>query len=286
VKRAGLVVNPTKVDDADALRAMIAEVSVEHGWDAPVLTLTTAEDPGLGQTRSLLVEGVDVVLVAGGDGTVRAVAHGLAGTGNLLARNLDLPMDRDAAVALAFDGAIRRFDLGRLGGEEGSAFAIMAGMGLDAAMMRDTPERLKGAVGWPAYLVGAVRSLRRGRVAVTLTLDDAAPVHRRVRTVLVGNVGRLQGGIELLPDARPDDGVLDVCVIAPRSLPDWAMVALKVVRGRHDRQRRVEWFRARTVTVQCDRPQPRQLDGEVVDDGARLDVEVLPGALSLCVPVE
>jgi diacylglycerol kinase (ATP) len=162
----------------------------------------------------------------------------------------------------------------------------MAGLGFDAAMMRDAPERLKKTVGWPAYVVSATRHLRGRRTKVTLTIDDEPPMSRRVRTVVVGNVGRLQGGIPLMPDARPDDGVLDVVVIAPRNVLDWARVSARVLSRRQRPDFRVERFRARRIRIHADTPQPQQLDGEVIGEGTDMDIEVKPLALLVRVPSE
>jgi diacylglycerol kinase (ATP) len=146
-------------------------------------------------------------------------------------------------------------------------------------MMRDAPEGLKKRVGWPAYVVSATKHLRGRGIRVTLTLDDGEPLHRRVRTVVVGNVGRLQGNFPLLPDAVPDDGVLDVVVIATRNILDWARVGTRVMRRADVPDRRIERFTAKHVLIEASHSQPRQLDGDVIEDGRRLDIQVEAGAL-------
>jgi diacylglycerol kinase family enzyme len=155
-------------------------------------------------------------------------------------------------------------------------------MGFDAEMLADAPEQLKAKVGWPAYVVSAARHLREARHSFTLTLDDRQPFSVRGRGVLVGNVGRLQGGLWVLPDALPDDGVLDVAVIEARSLAGWAVLAASVVLRRPSR--RLETFQARTVVVGCDDKLPTELDGEVIGESCRLEVRVEPHALRLLVP--
>lgn len=123
-KRAAVIVNPTKIDSMVELRSRLVAVMAAHDWDEPMILETTAEDPGLGQTRAALEAEVDLVCAMGGDGTVRAVAQELsgtttplgllpAGTGNLLARNLLVPMDTvEAAVAVATGGRNRHIDVG------------------------------------------------------------------------------------------------------------------------------------------------------------------------------
>jgi diacylglycerol kinase family enzyme len=146
-------------------------------------------------------------------------------------------------------------------------------------MMRDAPEGLKKKVGWPAYVVSATKHLRGRGIRVALTLDDGEPLNRRVRTVVVGNVGKLQGNIPLLPDAVPDDGVLDVVVISIRNVFDWVRVGSRVMRRADVPDRRMERFTAKHVLIEASHPQPRQLDGDVIEDGRRLDIQVEAGAL-------
>lgn len=297
MSRAALVLNPVKTTDPDGLLEVLQRRCRELGWPEASVHETTAEDPGGAATRAALEAGADVVLASGGDGTVRAVAQALAGTaaalavvpqgtGNLLARNLDLPMDPGDAIELALTGPRRTIDMGEVAGDPALSFAVMAGIGFDAAMMRHAPEGLKGLVGWPAYLVGAARSLRRRRVPVSIRMDGDPPVEQRVRTVLIGNVGRLQGGLELLPDAQPDDGMLDVAVVDPRHAADWPMLVLRVLRRKHGLDRRWRVFQAAEVVVRADAAQPRQVDGELIDDSAELRVAVRPAALLVCAPAD
>jgi diacylglycerol kinase (ATP) len=288
VSRAAVVHNPTRATDLPALKRRVEPVMARAGWEPPLWLETSVEDPGAGMARQAVDEGCDVVFVAGGDGTVMAVATALAGTGvplailptgtgNLLARNLDLPFtDEEACLRIGLTGRTRPIDVGAV---EGRKFVVMAGLGFDAAMMRDAPEGLKKRVGWPAYVVSATKHLRGRGIRVTLTLDDGEPLHRRVRTVVVGNVGRLQGNFPLLPDAVPDDGVLDVVVIATRNVLDWARVGTRVLRRADVPDRRIERFTAKHVLIEASHSQPRQLDGDVIEDGRRLDIQVEAGAL-------
>jgi diacylglycerol kinase (ATP) len=288
-----LVVNPVKVADPGSLLERVAARCGELGLPAPRIVSTTVEDPGEGQARDAARGGAQLVLVAGGDGTVRAAAQGLRhtgvpvgilpqGTGNLLTRNLGIPQDEDEALEVALTGADRTVDLGRL--EDGTAFAVMAGTGFDARMMREAPQGLKGVLGWPAYIVGGARGLRRSRVHVRIRVDDGEPRQAVVRTVLVGNVGRLQAGLELLPDAVPDDGALDVALVAPRKARDWAVLIGRALARRHRPDRRLELLRGRRIQVRTRRREPRQVDGELIDDGLGFTAEVDPAALVIRVP--
>jgi diacylglycerol kinase family enzyme len=201
------------------------------------------------------------------------------GTGNLLARNLDLPLDDEAAaLRIGVNGATRHIDVGAI---EDKKFVVMAGLGFDAAIMRDAPERLKKTVGWPAYIVSGAKHLRGRRISVRITIDEEEAIERRVRTVLVGNVGKLQGGLVLLPNARPDDGMLDVAVLAPRNGLDWLRLSGRVLRRADVPDRRMERFRGKHIVIETDRPQPRQLDGDLIEDGETMDIEIEAGALAV-----
>jgi diacylglycerol kinase family enzyme len=286
-----VVVNPSKVADLEERRTQICKALAEAGCPEPMWLSTTPEDPGCGQTRQAVAAGVDVVFACGGDGTVMACVSELAGTpvalcvlpsgtGNLLAANLDLPTEVADGIALALGPGRRRIDVGAL---EERSFAVMAGMGFDAAMMDATPDGAKKRLGWVAYVLGGLRRLRDRPMRIRLRLDGGPALRRRARSVLVANVGKLAGGIPLLPDAEPDDGLLDVAVLSPRHLADWLALGWALVR-RSPRPARLETFRASRVEVTSNRPQPRELDGDLIEPAAALRVVVRPAALLVCVP--
>ena len=283
-----LVVNPTKTSELpDLLRV------VERLADEPVeLRETTLEDAGEGLARAAVADGARLVLAAGGDGTVQAVACGLAGsgvplgvvplgTGNLLARNLGLPLDRGDAVAVALGGRDRLIDLGsvQLDEQPPTHFAVMAGLGFDAEMMSDAPAGLKSAVGWPAYVVSGLQHLRDRPHAVELLIDGSATVRLSVRGVVVGNVGQLQAGVALLPDAVPDDGLLDVVALAPRHLADWGRVVLRLVTRSTRYDPALRRWTARSIELRSAVPVQAQLDGEPSGAVRRLRIAVRPAAL-------
>jgi diacylglycerol kinase family enzyme len=288
--RTAVVVNPNRVEGTDELRHQITDQLAAAGWPAPDWLETTAEDPGTGQARRAVEDGVDVVLVCGGDGTVRAVIEGLAGTqtalavlpggtGNLLAANLDVPTDVPDGVDTVLRRGRRLIDVGEA---DGKTFAVMAGMGLDAATMDDAPTALKNAAGSIAYVWSALRHLADDEMHVAVSVDGGPPMRRHARSVLVGNVGRLQGGVTLLPEAQPDTGVMEVAILAPRNLGHWLQLLVGVAL-RHKRVPSREIHRGAHVVIRSDRPQPRQLDGDVLEPGRTLEVTVRPQSLWVCV---
>ena len=309
-KRLGVVLNPTKLEgDGAAERATINRVCGDAGWAEPLFLETTENDVGFGQTRAALAEGVDVVCAFGGDGTVRAVAQEMirtgvpmgllpGGTGNLLARNLELPTDDLArAVTVALTGRNRHIDAGWLTldpGEshleehvgEGSstgtrrhAFLVMAGLGLDAAIMEDTSEKLKAKIGWTAYVPAGLKHLLVERFKAHLSVDGGPPSTVRARTVLIGNCGKLTGGINLLPDAQPDDGTLDVVVIAPKGLAAWVAVAARVLTKSGRTTQTLDRYRCQSVGIRVDHEQKIELDGDIIGEATHIEIEVQARAL-------
>jgi diacylglycerol kinase (ATP) len=289
--RAAIIVNPAKSDAVD-LRKQVDKTLAAAGWSPSLWLETTPADPGFGMAEAAVEAGVQLVVICGGDGTVMACLDALSqsglpvavlplGSGNLLARNLGIPLEFDESLDVAVNGDDRRIDLGRVGDQP---FAVMAGMGFDAAMMADTTEGMKRLAGWPAYVASALRHLRDPVMRVQLSIDGGPAVCRSARTVLVGNVGQLEGGLELLPAAAADDGLLDVVIVAPRTLRDWVRVAYRIIRKPHTRDRHLERFQGQVISIEADREVPRQVDGEVIDDGRRIDARVEPGALIVRVP--
>ena len=288
---SAVVVNPSKVDDIEQLRRTVDDTLSRAGWPAPQWFETTPDDPGRGQTRAAVESGAEVVFVCGGDGTVMSAVSALvgtdasmailpAGTGNLLAANLGLSTDLAAGLEVALESGLRRLDVGAV---QGKHFAVMAGMGFDAHMLDATSDTAKAHIGWAAYVLGALKHLKDRPMRVTIRIDDGKPMRRRARSVLIANVGRLQGGVRLLSEAVPDDGVLDIAVLTPRTLRNWAALGWGLMR-RSDRVPSMEVFRGAKVEVISNRPQPRQLDGDLIETGDRLIAEVIPGAFWLCVP--
>jgi diacylglycerol kinase family enzyme len=208
------------------------------------------------------------------------------GTGNLLARNLSLPLQMDTALEVVLAGQDRAIDLVRMSGDgmEPDHFAVMGGLGLDAAIMAGAHDELKKKVGWSAYFIAGLRHFRDPAVRVEISVDGEPPVRYRARTVVIGNVGTLTGGIPLLPDAAPDDGRLDVVVVAPRRLLTWVRVLVRVLARRRVTDERLDRRTGRTVTVHAEHPTARQMDGDACGLGTDITATVEPGVLLVRVP--
>ncbi len=302
-----VVVNPTKFDDLDEVRVAVATACERHDLPAPAWYETTRDDPGVGQTRQAVADGAVIVCPLGGDGTVRAVAGALVeinsqttgpatspvpigllpgGTGNLLARNLELPLDLDEALDVALGGTERTIDVAMTACEDGpeQVFLVMAGMGLDADTMAGADEKVKGVLGWPAYLLPGIRALFHRGFAVRVGTDSGPLVSQHARTVVVGNCGTLTGGIELMPGARLDDGRLDVVLVAPRGLGGWAAVLVDVVTRHRRGHTRLRQITSTQVEIRTSTPVQAQLDGDAIGECTRMAVRVRPAALVVRTP--
>ena len=310
------VVNRTLLRDPRGFLRRCRRAAGDRGWKPWFAPTSEAED-GLALTRRAVADGAGLVFAAGGDGTVRACAEALAGTGvplaivplgtaNLTARALGVPTRAEQALDAGFDGRDRRIDLALLegtgvgrtsgGGTRGGGtsvdmtsrsgtersatrFAAMAGIGLDAAVVEAADEQLKRRLGWVAYAVSGVTRLSLPPRDFTVRLDDAEPLRRRARCVVVANAGLLPGGFTLLPGARLDDGLLDVGILAPAGTWGWVRVAGRVLARGRRQDHSLERFQARRVQVSADVKLPRQVDGEIVAPGQTLSVSVCPGVL-------
>ncbi|MGP3534003.1 diacylglycerol/lipid kinase family protein [Microbacterium sp. RD1] len=316
-RRAALVYNPIKVDAA-RLRARVAELAAQAEWAEPLFWETTVDDLGDDATRAALHEGADAILVAGGDGTVRAVAEALtdtgvpltivpSGTGNLLARNLALPLDDgDAMIRATFEGDTIPVDVGvaRLRREDGSTeehgFVVMAGMGLDAAMIANTNPQLKKTVGWVAYVDGAARSLVTAKpFRIVYQLDEHRLHAARVQSILFANCGALPAGVALIPDASITDGQLDVAIIQPAGPFGWFGVWRKIwwdnsflrrfhagrrVLERRGRDSSVHYRQGRQIETATAPAQPVELDGDEFGEATRIHCRIVEGGLQIVVP--
>jgi YegS/Rv2252/BmrU family lipid kinase len=287
------VINGTLAKTSSRFLSMCRTAASQSGW-VPEFHVTDKADAGTAAARDAAANGSELVIAAGGDGTVRGCAEGLAGTdvplgivplgtGNLLARTLGIPAHPRTALATAFDAkhptADRRIDLATA---DGALFAAMAGIGLDAAVVAAT--RLKHRLGWLAYAMSGAAHLAVPPASFTIRLDDREPITRSARSVVVGNCGLLPGGFTLLPHARADDGLLDVGILAPHGTADWINVAARVLTHNRCQDRRLERFQARKVEIVAQGTLPREIDGEVISEGQTLTVAVRPGALTVRVP--
>ncbi|MET4592013.1 diacylglycerol kinase family protein [Arthrobacter sp. 754] len=295
LKRAAVIINPAKPVEMD-VRGLMTKHSENNGWGEPIWLETTKDDPGVGQAKEALEQGASIVIAAGGDGTVRCVAEVLAGTGipmgllplgtgNLLARNLGMDVtDIEGAMVGALTGWERKIDVVRAvrnDPDKEQVFLVMAGVGYDATIMADTNEDLKDKVGWLAYVDAGIRNLPGKPVKATIIVDGKDVVHRGVRSVMVGNCGKVQGNLEIFPDAKVDDGLLDVVVLAPKGKLGWFSVIAGMIGKGKGPDTSVEYFQGKSVEITLEHNDDYQLDGDHEGDGKHVVMTMDPEALTI-----
>lgn len=307
-ERIAFIANPTKAGIAEIREQAMRACSARY-LPQPMWLNTTADDPGHQAAREALEAGAEVVVAIGGDGTVRAIAAELAGTqvplaivpmgtGNLFARNLGLPLgNTDALLRIALDGDTSALDVGWLDLDRGPRaqderhiFLVMAGAGLDAEMVAGADERLKRRLGWIAYFFAALKHLGSRRMTVSVSVDGSDKVTTQMRTVLFANVGKLPGGLILVPEASAEDGWLDVATLDARvGIVGWTELFGNVVAQGAGLKvpdvlkaygtSRIDHVRGKSIVVTMDHMYKVQADGEGLGLARGVTANVDHGAL-------
>lgn len=302
----GVIFNPSKLNDRDKFKARV-EKSVRTLASQAQVTFyeTTVEDPGYGQAKEAVADGCQLIIAAGGDGTVRLVAAGLAGTkaslgiipmgtGNLFARNINIPLDNlHGALSVAIRGNSLNIDLGWLGHGntkedaencEKEPFLVIAGFGFDAAIMERTDSRLKKTVGWLAYVVAGARSLVGRGQAFTLEVDSRRVRPLNARTVMIGNVGRLPGGLTIMPGADASNGSLEILALDWKGAAGFGQIVTEMVAPEAKSLARISHkrtFQARSFHAATRKPLPVQVDGDYLGNSSHLVAHVQPHAVKI-----
>jgi YegS/Rv2252/BmrU family lipid kinase len=244
------------------------------------------------RVRRALEEGADLLIVWGGDGTVQRCLDALgqdgppvaivpAGTANLLAKNLGIPQDIGEAVRIGLHGGRRRLDTGRINGER---FAVMAGVGIDALMIRDADAGLKDRIGRVAYIVTGARHLRDQQTRMTVSSGSSRWFRGKASCVVFGNVGKVLGGMTVFPDAAPDDGLLEAGIVTAKGLVDWGRALGRTAIGDPEGSPFVRTTSGSAFEIRLDRKLPYELDGGERPPTKRIRVSIEPASVTVCVP--
>jgi YegS/Rv2252/BmrU family lipid kinase len=270
----------------------LRQLLTERGFTDPLWYEVAKSRKAPAMARKAVEKGADLLLLWGGDGTMQrcidevadsdvTIAVLPAGTANLLATNLGVPHDLPAAVDIALYGARRRLDVGMVNGER---FAVMAGAGFDAIMMQQADGALKDRFGRLAYVWTGARATQTDPVKMNIKVDGNPWFKGKASCVLLGNMGTLSGGLNAFPQARPDDGLLEIGVVTAEGAVEWARVLTRLATGRAERSKLVHTTRGRKVDVKLSRPMPYELDGGARTAKQRLRAKIKPGAITICVP--
>jgi diacylglycerol kinase (ATP) len=246
------------------------------------------------RVEKALAEGAETIFVWGGDGMVQRCVDVMAdsgvrlailpaGTANLFASNLEIPDDIGDAVHVGLNGQEKKLDLGKMNGEH---FAVMAGAGLDARMIRDADGGPKDRYGRLAYIWAASKNLRVDPFETRIEVNGDLWYEGDVSCLLVGNVGALFGGLEAFESASPEDGKLELGVTQAESLGQWARTVARTAIGSAAQSPFVQATKAEKIDVKFDRKVLYELDGGERSKVKHLKVKVKPGALTVMVPTE
>lgn len=309
-----VVINPSKPTAAQ-VRTKIEDFCRDKGITQLTFIETQLDKDGRACALEALDKGADVVIAAGGDGTVRTVASAMAGTdhamgiipigtGNLFARNMGIPVDDlDAAIAIATSHGSRKVDIGRLtlldrpDVDHGHAFLIIAGIGFDALMIDDTDPELKKNISWLAYFVSGAKHMfaPKYHAEVTITQPDGAQLRSELtfRTFMAGNCGEIPV-FSLMPDASFNDGLLDFEVIdTSGGIIGWANLLGDVVHQTITRKAEqrplshnstIDQMQGVSAELRLPKAVPAQVDGDMLPPTSHLKFEVEPNSLTVRVP--
>ena len=295
-RRALVILNPTSGQhEAGETRQLIEDRLAEAGVASEFRTTGGAND-ALHWAEAAASEGFDLVVAAGGDGTIMEAMSGIirskaelplaqipVGTANLLARALTIPADTAEALDVIFSGRTERLDVGYLPDQD-RYFALVAGCGYDARLIADATRELKNALGFAAYVVTGISNLFRLRRAhIELTVDNERRLFR-ANTVMIVNVGQIGNSpVKLGANIHPHDGKLDVIVATSASVFGALRILLRILTGRFEGHSDLHYLSVQSVTIKAKPPLPTQIDGEPLGI-TPLHAEAVPNGALLVVP--
>lgn len=270
----------------------LREELARQGVEDPLWGEVSKSKAAPAEVRNAIDAGAELIFVWGGDGMVQrcidviagtdtALAIVPAGTANLLATNLEIPQDIEQAVAIGLRGERRKLDVGRFNGER---FGVMAGAGFDASMIQQADGGLKDRFGRVAYVWAGSKSLRAKPFKAKIAIDGTSWYSGNASCILVGNVGRLFGGIEVFENARPDDGRLEIGVVNADGVTDWVRTLARTALGHADRSPLVRATSAKKIEVKLDRKVLYEVDGGDRVKVKSFKIKVEPTAVIVCVP--
>jgi YegS/Rv2252/BmrU family lipid kinase len=270
----------------------LRDVLTEQGVTDPIWLEVAKSRKVPARVKEAIEMGADLIFVWGGDGSVQrcidaAVGSPVtlailpAGTANLLANNLGIPIDLEEAVEVGLHGNNHTIDVGMINGEH---FAVMAGIGMDALMIRDTDSAMKDRFGRAAYIWTGARHIRSNPVRTKVRVDGHTWFDDKASCVLIANVGSIGGGITAFDHASPDDGKLDVAVMTADGAWQWLRTLTRATLGHAEKSPLVHMIQAAKITVETSKQRPYELDGGARPKTNKLQINVVPHAVTIRVP--
>lgn len=287
---ATIIVNPVSgKGDPSERRTLIKKSARTNGWKGTYRETTktiTAQQIAQEEVK----KGVNHLIVCGGDGTIMEVLDVVAnqkislgivplGTGNLLARNLQLPLTIEDAMEKIFSGKSRTIDLGQA---NGIYYSIAAGIGLDADVMKAAERELKDRWGMLAYIVSAIKYLYNRSSQYEIRLDSKKPFRVKAKTIMVSNMGKVFNDIEIVPNTHAQSGTLQIGIVTAKSLPSWFNIVFHALIGKVHNSPHYDMYTAKKIDIHVLGKKRRfQCDGNSFEPVDRLLIKVCPKALTI-----
>ncbi len=298
-----VIINPKSGDGDDHFREEVEKALKQSGANYEIRE-TKPDLPGEQLANKAIAEGARDIVACGGDGTIMSVVNGIAkaqtesgqndctlsivpgGTANLVATALGIPIDIEESIACAAGQTCdeRLIDLGRC---EQFYFVLGAGVGLTERLVSKTSSREKETLGKLAYVKSMIEDLGARPSRIKFKLDERSSKRSRGVAVVVANAGTIGGKLEFAPQAKMDDGLLDLCILHSFGFRDLVRMIWNSLTGRLEHDRNVSFYQAKRIEIATDPPQRVQIDGEPEEDlKLPLVCEVVPRALRVRVPVD
>jgi len=290
--KATLIVNPVSgTGDPEKRRKLLKDITKKLNWSGNYIE-TTKKKSAFHIAKTEIEKGIKHIVICGGDGTImealsaivnKKITLGIVplGTGNLLARNLNLPLNTKEAMYIAFYGNLLEIDIGRA---NRTYFSLIAGMGIDADIMKETNSELKDKLDLFAYVALTLKNLQKSSGIYKITLDHKKPFIVKAKTILASNMGKLMGGIELVPFADPQNGSLQLGIIKARSIRSWINISAHALIGRIDNSPHYEVYNARKIKIRSlNGPRIYECDGNHFPKTELLSIDIYPKSISVMV---
>lgn len=291
-KKALFIINPISGHGEHKKRkAEIVRIAKELGWKGKIIETTKTRNAGVIAIEEIS-GGVKHIVVCGGDGTIMEILQVIIntnvvlgivplGTGNLFAQNLDIHGTRRETVEQALFGVVQKIDVGKA---NETIFAIIAGMGFDAQIMRQAKRRLKRKLGFIAYLISGLKNLNRRPGLYKVTIDNQPPQMYQAKTIMVANMGKLQGGVEVVPKTHWQNGILCIGIVQASGFPTWLSLLGNTLIGNINNSPHYTLLEGQRIEIESLRGlQPYQCDGDHFPPTKKLTVKIYPQAVSIVV---
>ncbi|WP_373895325.1 diacylglycerol kinase [Virgibacillus sp. CBA3643] len=272
MRKARIIYNPTSGREVfkKELPAVLERLEIA-GYETSAHA-TTREGDATDAAKAAVDRGYDLVVAAGGDGTINEVINGIAekenrpklgiiagGTTNDFARALNIPRDIHKAVDVILAGQTMFLDIGKVNGQY---FMNIAGGGKLTELTYDVPSKLKTMLGHLAYYVKGIEMLPSLKPIRTKIEYDGNVIDEDIMLFLVANTNSVGGFEKLAPDARLNDGYFDLLILRKTNLAEFIRIATLALRGLHLENENIIYVQAKDIKVTTDEKMQLNIDGE------------------------